>query len=96
MKIKKLLDYLSMLFFYIILGNSYSNCKERFKLECEKKANDFQNDLIYSYLSKSFSPLNSNYFNYFEQKEREGSINPGEVQSFSLFNEYIYTFDLNL
>ena len=95
MKMNKLLEFLSFLFF-ILLGNSFSNCKERFKFECEKKANNFQDDLINSYLSQNYSPINSNNFNYFEQKEIEKTINPGEVQSLFIFNEFIYTFDLNL
>ena len=97
---KKFLAHLYFYILYIILGNFYSNCKERFKFECEKKTKDFQNDLINSYLTSNHFQLNDNKLdhhiaNIFEPKELRKAINPGEVQSFYLYNENIYSFVIN-
>ena len=98
---KKLLVHLYFYFLNIILGNYFSYCKENFKFECEKKINDFQNDLIYSHLSPNFSPPNEDNSdeemeNDIESQEMEKIINPGEVQSLLFFNNYIYNLNLNL
>ena len=99
MEEKQLISIFYFFLLYIILTNSFSDCKEGYKYK--DNSNDLGNNIFYSNSPPWLSSSNENENDLKQQikssieVEEKKVINPGEVQKEILFKDKVYTFNFN-